>query len=125
MCTAHCPCYVTEMGVSPFDPDQQAMARYNQVNEPYLNLRNRTWNESTKAESDGRDRENYQPLVWTTDSSKGVKTFEECIGSHFKDGMSGDEITEKAILFMIQPDDIWMVNEFLQRRVVPLDPDMD
>lgn len=101
------------------------MARYYHVNEAYLNLRNRTWNETTKAVSDSRDNENYSPLVWTTDASIGNKNFEECINRHFTDGMSEDEIAEKAMLFMIRPDDIWLVNEFLQRRVIPLIPEMD
>jgi hypothetical protein len=50
MCTPHCPCFVESIGVDPHDPRHEAMSRFSQVNEPYLNMRNRTWNETTQAE---------------------------------------------------------------------------
>lgn len=60
MCTSHCPCYVAEVG-TPNDKTHLATARYYTVSEPYLNLRGRTWNSSTKGDTD------YIPFTWTND----------------------------------------------------------
>ena len=49
---------------------------YHQVNEAYLNRRNRTWNETTRG-----DR-NLVPFHWTYDGL-GFVTFEECLIHHF------------------------------------------
>ena len=86
MCTEHCPCWA---GPAPSERDEhifQAVPMYHQVNEAYLNRRNRTWNETTRA---GRDLE---PFHWTYDGL-GFVTFEECLIHHF----GGDNKTSSQL----------------------------
>ena len=77
MCTTHCPCYTSNIGLDPHIAANEAMIRYHSVNEPYLNLRNRTWSETSEGDN------NYIPFTWTTDLEEGVTTFEQCFNKYF------------------------------------------
>ena len=86
MCSPHCPCLITgdEEEVTEDTPPSDlaimthmAQIRYGQVNEIYLNMRHRTWNETTKGDT------KYVPLYWTSDKNRGVTTFSQCLEQHF------------------------------------------
>lgn len=82
MCTPHCPCFVQETGLDPRVPGHEAMIRFHSVNEPYLNMRNRTWDNISRGDN------TYIPFEWTTNIDVGFTNFEQCFNKHFREGMS-------------------------------------
>ena len=82
---------------------------YHQVNEAYLNLRNRTWNETTRA---GRA---YEPLHWTY-AGLGFVTFEECLFYHFNGNKTQEKLNNAKELFRMDDTTYESVKRFMNDK---------
>lgn len=117
MCTPNCPCYIAPRD-SWGNTTHLAMMKYGSVSEPYLNLRGRTWNQTTRGNS------SHVPFYWTTNVTLGYKTFEECLHAHFKDSMTQTELYEVARKFKISHKEMTELNHLLGKEDLIQMPDI-
>lgn len=74
MCTEQCPCLNYTYGDGFIRSNSKL--QYDMVMEEHMNKYSRTNFNKTWSTSKGN-----RPLVWTTDPSKGFKSFQECLDS--------------------------------------------